>query len=280
MKIGIIGSSGYLGSNLSLYLEKKHTIKKFSSYKKLKKKWVMTVCKEIKNFEPNIIINCSASQILNDDSKSIEKIIYSNLYAQTIFLNEAKKKSSFKGFIAFGSRTEYDKSGNYNPHFFYSASKHASDSLLQYFVNTKITVVVLKIFDSFGKNDNRKKILPLLLNNYKNKKTLDLTPGNQEIDFVNILDICKLISQVAKDIKNKKIKGFQKFTVSSKKPLKLIEIIKILKKNLKNELKVKLGVLKYRKNECMKCSRKIFNYPKWKPKNSLKKDLINIFDGN
>tara|TARA_B110000971_G_scaffold30662_1_gene27876 strand:+ start:3229 stop:4071 length:843 start_codon:yes stop_codon:yes gene_type:complete len=280
MKIGIIGSNGYLGSNLSLYLKKKHIIKKFSSYKKLKKKWVMTVCKEIKNFEPNIIVNCSASQTLNDDSKSIEKIIYSNLYAQTIFLNEAKQKSSFKGFIAFGSRTEYGQSGNYNPHFFYSASKHASDSLLQYFVNTKITVVVLKIFDSFGKNDNRKKILPLLLNSYKNNKTLDLTPGNQEIDFVNILDICKLISQVAKDIKNKKIKGFQKFTVSSKKPLKLIEIIKILKKNLKNELKVKLGVLKYRKNECMKCSRKIFNYPKWKPKNSLKKDLINIFDGN
>ena len=28
LKIGIIGSSGYLGSNLSLYLEKKHTIKK------------------------------------------------------------------------------------------------------------------------------------------------------------------------------------------------------------------------------------------------------------
>ena len=280
MKIGIIGSNGYLGSNLSLYLKKKHIIKKFSSYKKLKKKWVMTVCKEIKNFEPNIIVNCSASQTLNDDSKSIEKIIYSNLYAQTIFLNEAKQKSSFKGFIAFGSRTEYGQRGNYNPHFFYSASKHASDSLLQYFVNTKITVVVLKIFDSFGKNDNRKKILPLLLNSYKNNKTLDLTPGNQEIDFVNILDICKLISQVAKDIKNKKIKGFQKFTVSSKKPLKLIEIIKILKKNLKNELKVKLGVLKYRKNECMKCSRKVFNYPKWKPKNSLKKDLINIFDGN
>ena len=102
MKIGIIGSSGYLGSNLSLYLKKKHTIKKFSSYKKLKKKWVMTVCKEIKNFEPNIIINCSASQILNDDSKSIEKIIYSNLYAQTIFLNEAKKKVLLRGLLLLG----------------------------------------------------------------------------------------------------------------------------------------------------------------------------------
>ncbi|MDA7714070.1 NAD-dependent epimerase/dehydratase family protein [Candidatus Pelagibacter sp.] len=280
MKIGIIGSSGYLGSNLSSYLEKKYTIKKFSSFKKLKKKWVMTVCKEINKFKPNIIVNCSASQTLNDDSKSIEKIIYSNLYAQSIFLSEAKKKSSFKGFITFGSRTEYDQSGKYNPHSFYAASKHASDYLLQYFINNKITVVVLKIFDTYGKNDNRKKILTLLLKNYKNKKILNLTPGKQEIDYVNILDICRLISQVSKDINNKKIKGFKKFTVSSKKPLKLVEIIKILKKNLKNELKIKLGILKYRKNECMKCSRKIFNYPKWKPKYSLKKELVSIFDGN
>lgn len=280
MKIGIIGSTGYLGSNLSLYLKNKYKVKNFSSYKKLKKKWLTTVCKEIKSFAPDIIVNCSALQTLNDDNKSIEKLIYTNLYAQTIFLNVAKKKNSFKGFITFGSRTEYDQKGKYNPHSFYAASKHASDYLLQYFVNAKITVVTLKIFDTYGKNDYRKKILTLLLKNYKNKKTLNLTPGNQEIDYVNILDICKLISQISNDIKNKKIKGFKKFTVSSKKPLRLVEIIKILKKNLKNKLKVRLGVLKYRKNECMKCSRKIFNYPRWKPKYSLTKGLISIFDGN
>ena len=92
MKIGIIGSTGYLGSNLSLYLKNKYKVKNFSSYKKLKKKWLTTVCKEIKSFAPDIIVNCSALQTLNDDNKSIEKLIYTNLYAQTIFLNVAKKK--------------------------------------------------------------------------------------------------------------------------------------------------------------------------------------------
>ena len=37
MKIGIIGSSGFLGKNISLHLKKKNKVKNFSSYNKLKK---------------------------------------------------------------------------------------------------------------------------------------------------------------------------------------------------------------------------------------------------
>ena len=278
MKIGIIGSNSFLGKNTSIYLQKENIVKNFSSYKRLKKKWLITVSKEIKNFAPDIIINCSASQLLEEDKKSIEKLIYSNLYSQTVFLSEAKKIKNFRGFITFGSRWEYDEWGNYKPNSFYAATKHASDYLLQYFVDKKTTIVSLKIFDTYGKNDKRKKILNLLLESYKKQKTLNLSPGKQEIDYVHVIDICKLINQISNDIKNKKIRGFKRFTVSSKNPIKLINIIKILKEKLKNRLSVKIGALKYRKNEPMKCSRKIFNYPNWKPKKDLINELIKIFD--
>lgn len=278
MKIGIIGSNSFLGKNTSIYLQKENIVKNFSSYKRLKKKWLITVSKEIKNFAPDIIINCSASQLLEEDKKSIEKLIYSNLYSQTVFLSEAKKIKNFKGFITFGSRWEYDERGNYKPNSFYAATKHASDYLLQYFTDKKTTIVSLKIFDTYGKNDKRKKILNLLLESYKKQKTLNLSPGKQEIDYVHVIDICKLINQISNDIKNKKIRGFKRFTVSSKNPIKLINIIKILKKKLKNRLSVKIGALKYRKNEPMKCSRKIFNYPNWRPKKVLINELRKIFD--
>tara|TARA_B100000780_G_scaffold268103_1_gene225761 strand:- start:3410 stop:4246 length:837 start_codon:yes stop_codon:yes gene_type:complete len=278
MKIGIIGSNSFLGKNTSIYLQKENIVKNFSSYKRLKKKWLITVSKEIKNFAPDIIINCSASQLLEEDKKSIEKLIYSNLYSQTVFLSEAKKIKNFRGFITFGSRWEYDERGNYKPNSFYAATKHASDYLLQYFTDKKTTIVSLKIFDTYGKNDKRKKILNLLLESYKKQKTLNLSPGKQEIDYVHVIDICKLINQISNDIKNKKIRGFKRFTVSSKNPIKLINIIKILKKKLKNRLSVKIGALKYRKNEPMKCSRKIFNYPNWRPKKVLINELRKIFD--
>ena len=278
MKIGIIGSNSFLGKNSSIYLQKENIVKNFSSYKRLKNKWLITVSKEIKNFAPDIIINCSASQLLEEDKKSIKKLIYSNLYSQTVFLSEAKKIKNFRGFITFGSRWEYDERGNYKPNSFYAATKHASDYLLQYFTDKKTTIVSLKIFDTYGKNDKRKKILNLLLESYKKQKTLNLSPGKQEIDYVHVIDICKLINQISNDIKNKKVRGFKRFTVSSKNPIKLINIIKILKKKLKNRLSVKIGALKYRKNEPMKCSRKIFNYPNWRPKKVLINELRKIFD--
>jgi len=278
MKIGIIGSNGFLGKNLSVFLKKKNNVKNFSSYSDLKKKWFATVCKEIKNYAPDIIINCAASQILDDNLKSIEKLIYSNLYSQSGFLNAAKTQKNFIGFITFGSRWEYNQKGDYQPNSFYAATKHASDYLLQYFANKQTTIVSLKIFDTYGENDNRKKILNLLLKSYKNQTTLKLSPGKQEIDLVNILDICELVSKICTDIKIKKIRGFKKFTVSSKKPIKLIQLIKILKKNLKKNLNVKIGALGYRKSESMKCLRKTYNYPLWKPRFKLIDDLKKIFD--
>ena len=279
MKIGIIGSTGFMGENISAFLKKKnYQVKNFSSYKKLKKNWLETVCKEIKRYSPEIIINCSASQILDDDKKSIESLIHTNLYAQSCFVSEAKKLKNFIGFITFGSRWEYDENGNYKPNTFYAASKHASDYLLKYFADKKTTIVVLKIFDTYGINDKRSKILNLLLKNYKNNTKLKLSPGAQEIDYVNILDICELIKLVCRDIKKNKINGFKKYTVSSNKPITLIKLTKILKKILKKDLDIEMGALKYRDNESMKTLKKIFNYKLWKPKSNLTKDLKKIFD--
>lgn len=279
MKIGIIGSTGFMGENISAFLKKKnYQVKNFSSYKKLKKNWLETVCKEIKRYSPEIIINCSASQILDDDKKSIESLIHTNLYAQSCFVSEAKKLKNFIGFITFGSRWEYDENGNYKPNTFYAASKHASDYLLKYFADKKTTIVVLKIFDTYGINDKRSKILNLLLKNYKNNTKLKLSPGAQEIDYVNILDICELIKLVCRDIKKNKINGFKKYTVSSNKPITLIKLTKILKKILKKDLDIEMGALKYRDNESMKTLKKIFNYKSWKPKSNLTKDLKKIFD--
>ena len=279
MKIGIIGSTGFMGENISAFLKKKnYQVKNFSSYKKLKKNWLETVCKEIKRYSPEIIINCSASQMLDDDKKSIESLIYTNLYSQSFFVSEAKKLKNFIGFITFGSRWEYDENGNYKPNTFYAASKHASDYLLKYFADKKTTIVVLKIFDTYGINDKRSKILNLLLKNYKNNTKLKLSPGAQEIDYVNILDICELIKLICRDIKKNKINGFKKYTVSSNKPITLIKLTKILKKILKKDLDIEMGALKYRDNESMKTLKKIFNYKSWKPKSNLTKDLKKIFD--
>ena len=280
LKIGIIGSNGFIGENLCQFFKNKkvNTII-FPSFKKNKKNWIKNVSIYIKKKKPDIIINCSSSQLFTDDEKSIKELINSNITSQSIFLKKASENKNFKGYISFGSKSEYNEHGDFKPLNFYGVTKYAVDYIFKFFSQEfNLTIVSLKLFDTYGVNDKRKKIINLLLNNYKQNRTLALTPGNQTLDFVHIRDICDLINLICKDILKKKIYGFNKFTVSSKKPIKLKNLVKILKQKLKKKLKAELGKKKYRHKELMKSSTKYYNYPNWKIKTNLVNELIKIFD--
>ena len=281
MKIGIIGSKGFIGTNLNSYLKgkTKNKVYCFSSFRKYKNDWIKRISREIKLYKPDLIINCAADQNSNDDEKAIINLINSNLKANALFLNQAIKNKNFKGYISFGTKWEFDEKGKFSPLNFYAATKHANDSFLKYYSYKKnIVTVSLKIFETYGRYDSRKRILNLLLRNYKKKTTLKITPGDQFLDYVHVLEVCELIQLICNDIMKKNLKGFNSYSISSKKPIKLKSLIKKLNKNLSKELKVQIGGKVYRKNEAMKPIKKIHNYPGWKPKLNLIEELKKIFD--
>lgn len=280
MKIGIIGSSGFIGNNLFLFLKNhtSHKVIRFSSYSKLKKKWLNKVLDEIKKKKPQIIINCSANQNLSFDKKNLIDLLNTNINSNILFLDEAIKGTNFKSYISFGTKWELGDTKNKKPLNFYAATKNANESFYRFYANKKSSIISLKIFDTYGKNDNRKKFLNELLKSYKKNSTLNITAGNQYLDYVHITDVCLLISKIISDIQSKKISGFNSFTVSSKKPIKLINLIKILDKSLVKKLNIKIGKKKYRKNESLNSVNKIFNYPGWKTSFNLINELKKIFD--
>jgi nucleoside-diphosphate-sugar epimerase len=283
MKIGIIGASGFLGKNLyeSLKKEKSLNIIQFSSFKKEKKNWINKVSKEICLNKPEVIINCSSSQLLNDDEKSIKQLIETNITSQSIFLKNALKNKKFKSLITFGTKWELDSKGKNKPLNFYAATKLAADEILKLFcLDYKLSIYSLKIFDTYGKNDKRKKFLNLLKENYKRNKLFKMTAGNQILDLININDLVDLVKIILRDIIKKKKIGFFTYTVSSKKSIKLKNLVKKLIPTLKKKLKISIGSLKYRSKETMLPMQKTFNYPGWKPKRKLIKELKKIFDND
>ena len=279
MKIGIVGSTGFLGSNLIFYLKKKNlNVFSFQSYYHNKKNWTKNVQREIIKKKPDIIINCAASQFLNDDIKSITELFNSNLYSNIVFLKRAMQNSNFKGYISFGSKWELTSSKNKKPMNFYAVSKKANEIFYEYFSNNTTSIISLKVFDTYGPGDKRKKFLNDLYKSYKKNKILNITSGQQYLDYVHINDLCLLIEKIIFDIKSNKLKGFKSFSVSSKKPLKLIDLVKKLKKILNKKLKVNIGKKKYRTKESFNKPSKFFNYPGWKIKHELFRELKLIFD--
>ena len=281
MKIGIIGSSGFIGTNLCIFLKKNTNYKifSFSSYLKNKSNWTNKVLKEIKTKKPEIIINCSANQNLSNSKKNLLNVLKSNLYSNILFLNESLKNKKFKGYISFGSKWELGDTKQKKPLNFYAATKQANDSFYKLYSNKKTSIVSLKIFDTYGFGDKRKKLLNDLLKNYKKNTLLKITAGKQYLDYVHVDDLSKLLIKIIKDIKIQKLTGFKSFTVSSKKPIRLINLVKKLKKILSKNLKIKIGGKKYRQSESTNPTLNIFNYPGWKVDYNLFKELKKIFDG-
>ena len=144
--------------------------------------------------------------------------------------------------------------------------------------NSKSAIISLKVFDTYGKNDTRKKFINDLLNSYRKNKFLSITAGKQYLDYININDLIRLLLMIIEDIKKNKLKGFKSYTVSSKKPIQLISLVNKLQKILDKQLKVKIGKKNYRQNQSINPTMKIFNYPTWKPKYNLFNELKKIFD--
>ena len=177
MKIGIIGSSGFVGNNLTNYL-KENTIYKiinFASYSRNKKNWINKVALEIKKKKPEIIINCAANQNLKPSKKDFLAILNSNLYSNVIFINQSLQNKNFKGYISFGSKWELGDIKRKKPLNFYAATKKANDIFFNYYSNSKSAIISLKVFDTYGKNDTRKKFINDLLNSYRKNKFLFFT---------------------------------------------------------------------------------------------------------
>lgn len=280
MKIAIIGSSGFIGKNLYSYLKKNSNdeVLCFPSYLKHQSKWIKKITDSIKKDKPEIVINCSANQSLETSNKNFKDLLNSNLYANIEFISQCLRNKEFKSYISFGTKWELDNTKHKKILNFYAASKKANDIFFEFFSNKKTSLISLKIFDTYGPNDKRKKLLNDLLSSYKRNLILKITSGYQYLDYVHIDELCSLLLKIINDIKLNKLKGFNSFTVSSKKPIRLINLINKLKKILDKDLKVNIGAKKYRIYENMGKPKNIFNYPGWKLKYNLLKELKKIFD--
>ena len=264
MKLSILltGSTGFIGSNLLIYLKKKN-VKIYDILRHPKKK------KKIKNYHPiffkdnleletklkkikiNTVINCATHYSLKEDSNSLIQLINANVTFGTLIIKNTCFK--IKKFINFGSMMEFE--GNkQNPSNIYAITKVFYEKILNYFQknNKKIKIYNIKIFETFGDNDNRKKIIPTIIKSYKNGKTFQLLSTKIKMNFVSIDNVIKFVDKILyKNVKpgsyclrNEKFINIKNtLDIINKKLRKKIKI-KLLNKRIKNQTNKKISNLK------------------------------------
>jgi CDP-3, 6-dideoxy-D-glycero-L-glycero-4-hexulose-4-reductase len=221
---------------------------------------------------PDVVFHLAAAVLSSYKPTQVQTLIQSNVQFGTEVL-EAMKHSSTRLFINTGSYWQNYNSELYNPVDLYAATKEAFEKIIKFYVESyQFRTINLRLFDVYGEDDNRPKLLNLLVNSIQDSKVLDLSPGEQMLDIVHISDVCNAYLNSYELLLNKPEIKNEVFNVSTGKLISVKDLVELIQQRFNIRLNVNFGGRAYRDREIMIPNRLFPMLPNWSP-------LINIQDG-
>ncbi len=289
----ITGATGFIGSRLSKKLiEQGHTVNiisrkssKYSNLKTIKEKInifeydgnIKSLIEYFNKSNADFVIHLASLFIAENKPEDVDKLIDSNIKFSTQIL-EAMNQSKCKKIINTSTSWQHYNNENYNPVCLYSATKEAFENIAKFYCEAyDIKCITLELFDTYGEDDNRPKILNLLEMYSKKGIKLDMSQGDQILDLLYIDDVIDAYLKSIEIIKEKNDNKFIKYSLESQNRITLKELVNMYEDITKNYVQINWGKRPYRKREVMIPWNKGEKLPNWKAKVSLQEGIKKSF---
>jgi CDP-3, 6-dideoxy-D-glycero-L-glycero-4-hexulose-4-reductase len=266
----VTGGSGYLGSEIAKKFQtegyevlKINTITKFSSAEE----YGEYISDLLMRYRPSSVINCAADQSLKDSVEQTIRLLYSNTIAPAVILAAIKETNTQSNYLTISSSWQYNENGSYEPLTMYASSKQALVDVMQYF-SKYVATASLILFDTYGANDKRSKILNLIIDSCLKGKNLKMTAGEQVIDLTDVVDAACAVWEANKLVTEGKL---SQWAIRSGNVVKIKELIELLPEKYRGLFD--MGSLNYREKEIFAIYDDFALVPGWKPTNSLENFL-------
>ena len=243
-KILLTGASGFIGSNILKELSINNKIYVIVRNKKIKLKsknivqinfkTLKQLNIKLKKIKIDIIIHCATHYIKHHTINDIQRLCDSNILFGNIIL-ENIKNMKVKKFLNFSTVwTDFNGEKN-NPYNLYSAYKKSFIDIMNYYKKKEpnVSFYNIVISDTFGKNDQRNKLINVLKKNYKINKITNIISKNLYLNLLNVEDIVVAIKLIIE----KKLKSGD-FILKNKKNFRIFDIVSKFNKSSSKQLKI------------------------------------------
>ncbi|TWA82770.1 nucleoside-diphosphate-sugar epimerase [Azospirillum brasilense] len=136
-----------------------------------------------------VVIHLAGLFISRHGPDDLDPLIQANL-AFPCLLFEAMRIAGCRKLVNVGTAWEHGPDGRYQPVNLYASMKAATQRILDYYVEGEgFRAVTLKLLDTYGRDDPRRKLLPLLRRHARTGEVLAMTQGRQRINLTYIDDV-------------------------------------------------------------------------------------------
>ncbi len=281
MNILLTGTTGFIGRNLLASLKKEHTVHILvrpstnislvdAEYVFIFDDNILELSEYLVSHHIDGIVHLASLYVAQHKTAEIKSICLSNIYLGTAIL-EAVKLAKTKWFLNTGTIWQHyiPQSPEYCPVNLYAASKEAFIDMARYYVETSpLRFCTLKLCDTYGPNDPREKIFALFERIAISGETLDMSPGNQQLDIIHIDDVISGFSRLIGMLQSNEFIE-NEYVLSSGKCHTLRELAAMYEKKSGKTLHINWGGRPYREREVMQPWQAGRVLPGWQVQNPI-----------
>jgi nucleoside-diphosphate-sugar epimerase len=181
--------------------------------------------------KPDVVFHLAARFAGTHGPEDIAGLIEDNV-TFTAHVCEAAVKTGCPALVTAG--TGWQNAGSASgdptpaPNTLYAASKQAADDIIDYYSRvSNLNAVTLKIYDSYGPNDPRRKFLAVLRDAAAKGETIDATPGDQLLHMVHVDDLIDGFIHAGNLLASGNLQGRASHTLPSKQAVTLRELAEL-----------------------------------------------------
>ena len=195
----------------------------------------------IENNRPDVVYHLASEVIMAHHFEDINHMIQSNITFGTELLDAMTANNVFN-FVNVGTFAQHFEDAEYSPVNLYAATKECFESIIKFYAEVRgLRCIALHLFDTYGADDKRGKILGLLKKISETGENLKMSPGGQLMDIVYIDDVVDAFILAGEYLSNNKYDYRGTYGVSSLNPIPLREVVKIFEEVAGKQLSIEWG---------------------------------------